>query len=104
MSFSVYWRKLQRGADKSLKLPAFFVIGFYRLVIRGLLGGGGGCRFYPSCGDYALQVYGRYSFFEATKRLFRRLLNCHPFGPVGFLPELPEKEEKAPLMSGKALK
>ena len=104
MSFSVYWRKSQEWGDKGLKFLAFFVIGFYRVIIRGLLGGGGGCRFYPSCGDYALQVYGRHSFFEATRRLLRRLLSCHPFGPAGLFFEPPGKRWKAPLMKRKDLK
>ena len=100
MSFSAYGRKLRKGTDKSLKFLAFFVIGLYRLIIKGVFGAAGGCRFYPSCGDYALQVYGRFSFFEATKRLLRRLLSCHFFGPAGLFVEPSEKKERA----GKGLK
>lgn len=79
MSFSACLKKFRKALDEGLKFLAVFIIGFYRIIIKGLLGGGGGCRFYPSCGDYALQAYEKHPFFEATQRTVRRLLSCHPF-------------------------
>ena len=93
MYFSAYWKKFRKPIDKGLKFLAILIIGFYRIIIKGLLGGGGGCRFYPSCGDYALQAYEKHSFFEATQQTIRRLLSCHPFGLVGSLYE--EEGEKS---------
>ena len=87
MYFFAYWKRFRKPIDKGLKFLAVFIIGFYRIIIKGLLGGGGGCRFYPSCGDYALQAYEKHPFFEATQRIIRRLLSCHPFGFVGSFDE-----------------
>lgn len=60
---------------------ACLILGFYKSYLSGTLGSGGCCRFYPSCGDYALLAYKKYSFLKATKLTLFRILKCQPFGP-----------------------
>ena len=61
------------------KLSLFF-ISIYQAVFSGWMGGG--CRFHPSCSDYASLVYQNYPFFKASSLVLKRLLSCHPLGPV----------------------
>jgi len=51
---------------------------------------GGGCRFEPSCSEYALCCYERFSFSKATALTVKRLASCRPFGRFGYDP-VPEK-------------
>lgn len=37
------------------------------------------CRFEPSCSEYGLEAYRRYSFLTATAKTAWRLLRCNPF-------------------------
>ncbi len=37
------------------------------------------CRFYPTCSDYALTSFEKYSFFKALYLSIKRILKCHPF-------------------------
>ncbi len=41
------------------------------------------CRFYPSCSNYALISFKKYSFFKAAYKSFYRILRCNPFSPGG---------------------
>lgn len=34
------------------------------------------CRFEPSCSEYALQAYGKFGFFKATRKTISRLSRC----------------------------
>lgn len=61
------------------------LIKFYQKFISPLLGQGK-CRFRPTCSDYAIQAYGKYSFFQATKKALWRILRCNPFGKGGYDP------------------
>lgn len=40
---------------------------------------GARCRFEPTCSEYALESYRRYSFLRATARTAWRLLRCNPW-------------------------
>ncbi len=75
------WKKFTKSLNKSLQFLSLFLVAFYQSFLSGTLGMGSACRFYPSCSDYALEAYKKYSFLEATKIVFKRLLKCHPFGP-----------------------
>lgn len=81
MFFNLFWEKFSKGAERILKLTALFLIVFYRVFLAALFFSGGACRFYPSCSEYGLLVYKKYPFFKATGLLFKRLLDCRPFGP-----------------------
>jgi len=44
------------------------------------------CRFYPTCSDYALQCFQRYSLFKASWLTIKRLCRCHPLCAGGYDP------------------
>lgn len=44
---------------------------------------GGGCRFVPSCSEYAVLALERYGAVGGLRRAVGRLLRCHPFHPGG---------------------
>ena len=37
------------------------------------------CLHYPSCSNYAILAYEKYSFWIASKKTIQRLRNCNPF-------------------------
>lgn len=45
-----------------------------------------GCRFYPSCSEYARLAITRYGVRRGVVMAARRLGRCHPFHPGGFDP------------------
>ena len=47
---------------------------------------GSSCRYEPSCSEYALESFERFSFFKAFYLTAKRLLSCHPWGKVGVDP------------------
>jgi len=47
---------------------------------------GSGCRFYPTCSDYALEAIQKHGPFHGSWLAFKRLARCHPWGGQGFDP------------------
>ena len=45
-----------------------------------------GCRFHPSCSQYALEAIDRHGFLRGTWLTACRLARCHPFTPAGYDP------------------
>lgn len=45
-----------------------------------------GCRFAPSCSQYALECFQTHSFFRALFLSLKRIGRCQPFHPGGFDP------------------
>ncbi|HEU0085533.1 MAG TPA: membrane protein insertion efficiency factor YidD [Candidatus Paceibacterota bacterium] len=37
------------------------------------------CKFYPTCSEYALQAFTKYSPGKATYLSIKRILRCHPW-------------------------
>lgn len=70
--------------ENILKFISIFIMLIYRTI--GTLHIGGGCRFEPSCSEYALTCYNRFSFLKATHLTFKRLMSCRPFGKMGYDP------------------
>ena len=54
-----------------------------------------GCRFLPTCSQYALECFQTHSFFRAVFLSLRRIGRCQPFHPGGFDP-VPGTEPKPP--------
>ena len=54
-----------------------------------------GCRFSPSCSQYALECFRTYSFFRAVFLSLKRIGRCQPFHPGGFDP-VPGIKQKPP--------
>ena len=42
-----------------------------------------GCRFYPTCSEYACQAVKKYGILKGGFKGLRRLLRCHPFNSGG---------------------
>jgi uncharacterized protein len=45
-----------------------------------------GCRFYPSCSQYAHDAVSRYGIFKGIFLGAKRILKCHPWAKGGFDP------------------
>lgn len=46
----------------------------------------GGCRFQPSCSNYALEAVDRFGALKGSVLATRRILRCHPWGGSGHDP------------------
>jgi len=40
---------------------------------------GGGCRFYPTCSNYAKQAIERYGLIKGGGLALKRVTRCHPW-------------------------
>lgn len=74
-------------------LPARVLLGFIRLYQRmlspalpALFGAACGCRFHPSCSEYAAAAVRTHGALRGARLALRRLLKCHPLHPGGFDP------------------
>lgn len=56
----------------------------YQLTLSPFLGWG--CRFHPTCSQYALEAIDRHGALKGTWIAGKRILRCHPFHPGGFDP------------------
>ena len=79
-----------------------FVIGVLTLAIRVyqltispaqifLFGAGSGCRFTPTCSEYALEAFHTHGAIAGGGLAINRICRCHPWGEGGHDP-VPEKE------------
>ena len=75
------------AVDGAARWVCLKLIAAYQLVLSPLMGGG--CRFTPTCSEYARHVFQSRSFPSAALLTIRRLLRCHPFSPGG--EDLPPK-------------
>ena len=62
--------------SQSLSSLILVVIDIYRIYFSGIFGGN--CRFYPTCSEYAVQVFNTQPFPKAFLLLMKRLSRCHP--------------------------
>lgn len=58
-------------------------------VIHAIGGPGAGCRFSPSCSDYARQALRTHGAIRGSWMALRRILRCHPWHPGGHDPVPP---------------
>ena len=58
-----------------------------------LFGPQAGCRFTPSCSEYALQAVQTHGALSGSWLAVKRLCRCHPWGDCGHDPLLREKFE-----------
>ena len=59
-----------------------FLIKLYQIFITPLfnaLGLKSTCAFYPTCSEYAKEVFKKYNSFKATLLTIRRISRCHPW-------------------------
>jgi len=81
-----------------LNVPQFvliFAIWLYRWTVSPLLvflfGPTGGCRFTPSCSQYAVDAIHSQGVWAGSGLALRRICRCHPWGEGGYDPA-PEPE------------
>jgi uncharacterized protein len=67
-----------------MKKILILLVKIYQWTLSPYLGSG--CRFYPSCSHYALEVIERFGAFRGSWLSIKRILKCHPFHPGGFDP------------------
>jgi uncharacterized protein len=75
------------------------MLAFYRRWISPALhalGGGGGCRFVPTCSEYATIAIATYGPLRGTGLAIWRLLRCHPFCRGGLDPVPPLQKQDSP--------
>ncbi|MBE2214664.1 MAG: membrane protein insertion efficiency factor YidD [Opitutaceae bacterium] len=81
-----------------LRLPALLleglVIAYQRVLspaLHAIGGPGAGCRFSPSCSDYARQALRTHGVWRGTWLAVRRIARCHPWHPGGHDPVPPPR-------------
>ncbi|NND48876.1 MAG: membrane protein insertion efficiency factor YidD [Rhizobiales bacterium] len=60
------------------------LIRFYRLTFSAILGRG--CRYLPTCSDYADEAIGRYGLWAGGWMALARICRCNPWGASGHDP------------------
>lgn len=76
---------------KPFSMIGLFFVRFYQSVISPVMGGGK-CRFYPVCSEYAAEAIVRYGLFYGVQLSLRRILFCGPWSKGGYDP-VPEADE-----------
>ena len=56
----------------------------YKFLLSPLFAGG--CRYLPSCSDYAREAVERYGAVRGSWLALKRLVRCHPLGSHGYDP------------------
>jgi len=67
------------------------LIKIYKLLVSPVLPRG--CRFLPSCSDFAAEALLKHGVLQGVFLTVKRLLKCNPWGAHGFDP-VPENLEK----------
>ena len=62
-----------------------FFIEFYRKYISPILGYGK-CKYTPTCSEYSIEAFRKYSFPKALVLAIWRILRCNPFSKGGYDP------------------
>jgi uncharacterized protein len=79
------------------------LIQLYRWLISPaqvfLFGGGSGCRFTPTCSQYAAEAIRQHGALAGSFMAARRVCRCHPLGGCGYDPVPKRRESAAPLIS-----
>ena len=76
--------------------PLIVLVHAYRYLISPVLhmiAPGSGCRFTPTCSEYALESLRRHGALRGSLLALRRLMRCHPWGGHGYDP-VPERDHK----------
>lgn len=82
---------MPRGQVTGLTYLAISGLNFYKKFLSPLLpiflsSSFLGCRFYPSCSDYASEALRQYGLMKGFMLSLKRLLRCHPFSRGGYDP------------------
>jgi uncharacterized protein len=81
-----------------------FAVRVYRWTISPaqvfLFGTTGGCRFTPSCSQYAMDAVGEHGAAVGTVLAAKRICRCHPWGGCGHDP-VPQKSFRFQISSSR---
>jgi uncharacterized protein len=67
-----------------MKTVLLILIRIYQLTLSSFMGRG--CRFLPTCSEYATQAIEKHGAWAGGKLAIRRIARCHPWGGHGFDP------------------
>lgn len=75
-----------------MKRLTIFLLKTYKATISKILVGlfGHGCRFQPTCSEYALLAVENHGVVKGVKLSIKRLSRCHPFSK-GYFDPVPKK-------------
>jgi uncharacterized protein len=86
-----------RAINKTLSWSMILMVMFYQTVISPALhmlaGPGMGCRFQPTCSQYAIEALKIHGPFKGLWLAIKRILRCHPRGGYGYDP-VPQPRQK----------
>jgi len=70
--------------------------GLFRIAIQSasVFAPNAGCRFFPSCSEYAHTAVSQYGLFCGSVMALRRIARCNPFSRGGYDPVLRHRQEK----------
>lgn len=87
-SFEPKLSKCPRGIFSA---PLWLLIRFYQLAISPLIHliPGSGCRFYPTCSNYALDALRQHGAIKGSILTFCRIVRCNPLckGGLDYVPK-----------------
>lgn len=97
--------RMARGAIRLYQLAGSPDTGLFRAVIQGagVFLPNAGCRFFPSCSEYALAAVSQYGLFRGSVMALGRIASCNPFSRGGYDPVLPHGREKPDIRETNAL-
>lgn len=84
-------RRASAGMPRGIfSAPLWLMLKLYKLTLSPLISAipGSGCRFFPTCSEYAMEAVARHGAFKGSILAACRLLRCHPFcrGGLDFVP------------------
>lgn len=71
------------------QVPILLIRGYQATLAQAwpaLVGPTCGCRFAPSCSQYAIDALSRHGLLTGSALAARRILRCNPFNPGGIDP------------------
>jgi putative membrane protein insertion efficiency factor len=84
-----------RLCRKAVIVALLALVRLYQIAVSPVLhliaGPGYGCRFQPTCSQYAMEAVKVHGIFKGLWLATRRVLRCHPFGGQGYDPVPPPK-------------
>jgi hypothetical protein len=78
--------RLLRGAAQAVLIGLLLVYRYAVSPVLHMLAPGGGCRFTPSCSEYAMEAVRRHGPLGGAWLAARRVVRCHPWGGHGYDP------------------
>lgn len=78
--------RLIRSALQGLLIVLLVLYRYLVSPVLHVLAPGSGCRFQPTCSDYAVEAVRRHGPLRGTWLAFKRLARCHPWGGHGYDP------------------